>query len=137
MKKNMTLEEANALSAPAETLTLGDREIKIYRVRVQHVGPFFSALGRILDQLQVDVTGTIKANLNDAGFLMQLIANSSRDVNQLLAMLTDLSRDEVESLELDEGIILIQKVFEVNQRFFVEKVKPHLGHLGGLLPKVE
>lgn len=109
-------ENGNALSFP----------VKINRVPIRAFGEVVGIVSIFLKELGVAEDGRITLDLKDPGQILNLVSKLPQEVNKILGMLTSLSDEEVEVLELDHTCELLAKVLEVNKDFFIQKVKPRL-----------
>ncbi len=59
--------------------------------------------------------------------IVELLAAGGSDLVAFVAFAVGKPREWVESLSLDEGVVLTRAIFELNADFFVQKVLPTLG----------
>lgn len=83
----------------------------------------------ILTMTRVDGSNETKFSLaNDfVPKLFELTDDAGEPLMQLIAFAVDQPRVWLDTVEADEGIVLAQKVWEVNADFFVKRVMPMLG----------
>ena len=111
-----------------------DSEVMVYRCRVKHIGAVVRLIRSILSSLGItDFTNVKMADLekkiSDAEFILNLISNSVEDFSEAIASLTSIDKNKFDELELDDAMIVIQKVLEVNYDFFINSVLPKVNAL--------
>ena len=113
-----------------KTVTLSDgREIPINRVSVRTLGPALALLAKVVGDLKLDITTGIDTSAfdGDPSAVLKLISKHYEELVSVAASLTALTWDEAQSLGADDGVLLIQAVYLVNQDFFTKNVLPALG----------
>lgn len=122
-------ETAEVIAPKIDTVTLKTgEEIEVYKCKVRHIGLTLGfVLGVFKDLGVVTQEGAeqaIKADLKNPQIILNLIANKAPQVFSLVSEMCALSYDELNELDLDDGLAVTLKVWEVNQRFFLQQVLP-------------
>jgi len=137
-KEDSTLEkEAEIVANPPITVKYHDgrgtiQTAEVYKCKLKQLAPVLRLVSEVLKSLGfTDITDTnaqddLIARTNDPGFILQLIANSADDVMKVASTLCSLSEDELGDLDLDDATVILLKVWEVNESFFLQKVLPML-----------
>lgn len=107
-----------------------DVEVRICKVRdipdfLNLVSKLWVDLGLTLDNV-AEIEATVAAKLNDGGLLLKLISNNWDEVVNVLSKLSNLKKEEVEELDLDDAVLLVKRAVEINYTFFIRKVLPLL-----------
>lgn len=63
-------------------------------------------------------------DLENIDTILQLIANAQEPLFAIAADLSGMTEAEFDELEIDDAIRIILKAFEVNKRFFLDRVLP-------------
>ena len=110
-----------------KTVTLSDgRDVAINRVSVRTLGPALALLAKVVEDLKLDITKGIDTTAfdGDPAGVLKLISKHYDDVVAVVADHCALSLDEVKQLEADDGVMLAQAVYLLNQDFFTKNVLP-------------
>lgn len=113
-----------------KTVTLSDgRDVAINRVSVRTLGPALALLAKVVEDLKLDITKGIDTTAfdGDPAGVLKLISKHYEELVTVAASLTDLTLDDAQKLGADDGVLLIQAVYLVNQDFFTKNVLPALG----------
>ena len=113
------------------TVTLDSgRVVTVTKIRMKHNAFMLRLIIKAIDALGLDRKGNLSIDLNDTVGLLRLIAKFPDDINELIALLSDLTTEEVGELDTADGLAVLVKVIAVNRDFFTEKVAPMVAGLG-------
>lgn len=76
-----------------------------------------------------DNTSTVNLDRNFIPKVFQLLDDGLEPLMLLIAYTIGKPRDWLDTLPPDEGLLLAQKVYDLNADFFVKRVMPHLGKM--------
>jgi hypothetical protein len=116
---------------PSKATLNNGMDVSVYVCNARTLPHLLRFIGRVATDMELKLSNTeaieqqLLAKLDDVGFLLQLIADYSEPIYQLIDRLTDLAGvDTVEALDIDDLIIVIDKIVKVNRGFFTERVLP-------------
>lgn len=101
-----------------------NRTIGIRKCRVKDLRLVSRAISILAAELGIDTTGKLNVDIRDASVILKLISNCADQVYLVCASLSSLDNEDFEDLDIDDGVAIATKVYEVNRDFFVEKVYP-------------
>lgn len=105
----------------------GAEKVGIRKCRVKDLKLISNLLSEISTELGVTTEGGITTDLGDASVIIRLIATCADKVYDACAALCSLDKEQLEELDLDDGVAVVLKAYEVNKDFFTTKVFPLLG----------
>ena len=111
------------------TVTLRDgRVVKISKVSIRTLGPALNLLAKVVEDLKLDVAKGIDTDAfgGDPAAVLKLISKHYDDVASVVGMHCDLGQDGFMTLEADDGLLVTQSVYLLNQDFFTKNVLPAL-----------
>lgn len=106
------------------------RKVVAQKIKMKHNAFMIRLVEKLIAELGVDEKGNVTIPLSDRTKLLQLIAKFPDDLNHAMSLLSSLSLEEVEDLDLADGVKLLLKIVEVNKNFFIEKVVPLIMSVG-------
>lgn len=116
---------------PSKVTLNNGMDVSVYVCNSRTLPHLLRFIGRVAKDLDLRISNVdalkqqLLAKLDDVGFLLQLIADYSEPVYQLIDRLTDLvGVDTVEALDVDDLIIVLDKIVQVNSGFFIDRVLP-------------
>lgn len=132
MDRNLSDTTAVMVDGDPSSITLTDgTKVKISVCNGRTLPHLLRFVGRVAKDLDLKLSNAqgietqLLQKLDDIGFLLQLIADYSEPLYDLLDRMTDLKGiDLVELLPTDDLITVTAKVIEVNRTFFTERVLP-------------
>lgn len=142
-KKEMGVGEAITELTRKETVTLSDGVVVDVRMcKVKDIPVFLNFMGNLFEDLGVtggldalsNAEEIVKAKIQDGVFFLKLISKRSEEVWAIIARFTTMDVAQIQELDVDDAVLLTQRVVEVNYRFFTTRVLPMLrGALGDRL----
>lgn len=114
---------------PKQTMLRDGTELKVSKVKMRHIAAMVGIVNNLVKQLGVDASGNMTVDLHNPEVLLKLISNLPDDVVSIVTMLTNLSAEQYEGLDIDEGLEVVQQIIKENRAFFTEKVLPKLTSL--------
>lgn len=128
-----TIEAGDAIANAPHVVELADgRKVDVYRCKVMHISRVLRLVHDFFTELKVESTGDLpKIDLTNPTLILQLFANYTVQVFEVATLLTSLSEDEMQNLEMDDAILIVREVWLLNQNFFLLKILPLTA---GLLP---
>lgn len=132
MDSNLSDTTAVMVDGDPSSITLTDgTKVKISVCNGRTLPHLLRFVGRVAKDLDLKLSNAqgietqLLQKLDDIGFLLQLIADYSEPLYDLLDRMTDIKGiDLVELLPTDDLIAVTVKVIEVNRTFFTERVLP-------------
>ena len=111
--------------------TLHDgRKVAVYKCKLRHASRVARAVNVLLIGLGVDdLAGVESIQISNPQVLLNALDMAADSVMDAMEALTELSREEIEELDIDDAILLLAKVVEVNRDFFLKRVKVALDEL--------
>lgn len=116
----------------SKRIDLAGKQVELRICKTRHIPVvvgFISSLATELD-LRIsegaDVSQRLLLHFDNIGFILKLISNHSDAFFNIITLLTNLSKEQVEELDLDELLIVVKGVVEVNKHFFLRRVAPAL-----------
>ena len=110
------------------SITLDDgREVAINKCKVKHLGTVLRLVSDVIDALGINDFKKAEegaAKIDDPSFIMTLITEHIEQFARSVAMLTSLSDEEFEDLELDDAMLVVVAAYRVNESFLSSKVLP-------------
>lgn len=135
-QQKTTADSAETISGtnnkPATVRLKDGREIQIIKCQVKNLGKIMNLIIHIFEKVSPDGDGKVDFTQIKQKDILKLIAESSDMVFESVASLTTMDIKELMDLELDDAVDVILKVWEVNQRFFLQAVLPRVGNLIGV-----
>lgn len=107
------------------TLEGMNKEVEVKRVKLKDLSKILGIANTILAELGLQ-DGKLTVNLADSSVMFRLLSRLPEEAALLMAMLSSLSKEEIDDLDMADGLQLLTKVIEVNKGFFFQKVKPKL-----------
>lgn len=108
------------------------KEVEIRVCKVRDIPNFTRFVAILFMELKVSIENldnleeAVKEKFSNGAEILKLISNHFGDVSSLLSTLTNLTKEEVEDLDLDDAVAVVRKVIEINYDFFTRKVFPLL-----------
>lgn len=110
----------------------GEEKVGIRKCRVRDLRLISDAMATLSNELGISSSGEMSTNLDSAAAILKLITKCAEEVYKVCSELSSLSVDEFEALDLDDGILVATKIFDVNKDFFLKQIKPLLGPVANL-----
>jgi hypothetical protein len=101
-------------------------EVKVKRINVRSLGTVLGLVNNILKEIGVGADGKVTINLQDSAMLFNILSKVPDEATKMCEVLSSLSKEKIEELELDDALQLFTAVLEVNRAFFTQKIKPKL-----------
>lgn len=129
-----TLETVAGAHTSSNTVVLGNGIVVAVSVcntktlprLLRFVGKVAQELGLRLSDADGIATQLLQ-KVDDFGFLLQLVADYSDDVYELVVSLTDVpTKDALGEYSIDDLIVVLTRVVEINRDFFTVRVLPTL-----------
>lgn len=114
----------------------GDEKVGIRKCRVRDLRLISDAMATLSNELGITSSGDMSTDLDSAAAILKLITKCAEEVYKVCSELSSLTVEEFEALDLDDGILVATKIFDVNKDFFLKQVKPLLGGMGSLFEVV-
>lgn len=115
----------------------GEQKVGVRKCRVRDLRLISDAMSTLADELGLTSSGEMAVNLDSASAILKLITKCADEVYKVCSELSALSVEEFEALDLDDGISVAMKIYEVNKDFFLKQVKPLLGPIVNLFEIVQ
>ncbi len=136
MDEKMSTVDAVKELVRKDTVTLSDgRKVEARLCKVKDIPVFVGFVGMVFAQLGVTdvplsdqkaIEAIVTTRVNDPSFILKLISENTGKVFEVVAGFTNLSLAEVEELDIDDAVIVCQRVVEINYSFFTQRVLPVL-----------
>ena len=114
---------------PKQTTLRDGTVLHVSKVKMRHIAAMAGIVNNLVAQLGVDASGNVTVNLHNPEVLLQLISKLPDDIASVVTMLTNLTMEQYEGLDIDEGLEVVQQIIKENRAFFTEKVLPKLTSL--------
>lgn len=112
------------------------RELTLQNIKVT-ITPFkftqFTLVGKFLQQIRSKIGDIDMEVVNDASGnptlkidFIKLIAECGEEIKGLCVLASGKDAAFIDTLDADEGIVLLATIFEVNKDFFSQKISPQL-----------
>ncbi|MCK5307027.1 MAG: hypothetical protein KAJ73_00310 [Zetaproteobacteria bacterium] len=123
------IEAASTVGVQIPTsITLDDgREVAIHKCKVKHLGTVLLLVSDVINALGINDFQKAEAGaakIEDPSFIMTLITEHIEQFARAVAMLTSLTDEEFEDLELDDAMVVVMAAYRVNESFLSSKVLP-------------
>lgn len=119
-----------------DTVKLSDgRDVEARLCKVKDIPVFVEFVGLVFSQLGLSgvpmsdekaIADVVTARVNDPAFILKLISENAEKVFAIVAGFTNLSLAEVQELDVDDAVMVCQRVVEINYSFFTQRVLPVL-----------
>lgn len=111
------------------------RTVAINRVKVLQISRVLRLVSDFFKELKVEKVGDLPLlDLQNPAVILNLVANYTDQTFEVVVMLTDLTQEEVNELEMDDALLIAKEVWLLNQNFFLAKILPLVS---GLLPRAD
>lgn len=119
---------------PNNSVTLNDGTVvTIRKCQVRDTSQALRLIKVLFDSVGIKKLSDVGSlDLDNTNIILQLIAESYDPITALATELAGLEPNNFRTLDMDDGIKIILKAFEVNKRFFLNSVLPLVQ---GALPK--
>ncbi len=123
-----TKEALNKLFSEGTVALRDGRDVKINKVSIRTLGPALNLLAKVVEDLKMDVSKGIDTDAfgGDPAAVLKLISKHYDDVAHVVGMHCSLGQDGFMTLEADDGLLVTQAVYLLNQDFFTKNVLPAL-----------
>lgn len=135
-KEKMTTAGAVKELVRKDTVVLSvGTEVEVRLCKVKDIEVFVKFVASVFEELSLTdaaisdrgaIEKAVAERLNDPSFILKLISNKADQVFEIVARFTTLSVEEVRELDVDDAVVVLQKVVEINYDFFTVKVLPTL-----------
>lgn len=111
-------------NTPSVTLADGSKVV-VKKVSLRTFGPVLDFVRKVFDGL--DIHGGIPMiDLLSPGPILQLISKNLEDAYGVIVLLSNVEKEKLLDLDLDDALLIALKIVEVNKRFFTEKILPQV-----------
>lgn len=107
-------------------LPVAQKKVRIKKATLRTLKPIIDLLQQVIADLELTVDNLPSLDLKDPSTILKLISKYYDQVMDLAAEHSEVERDELVDMDMEDSVLLIQCVIALNQDFFMTKVLPTL-----------
>lgn len=134
-----TTEDAQEVRSPLEVLfgkdvfSLAGREVQVKRVSVRNIKPLLATVRLLISEIdfkRIDEARTSGTDVNTLSLFespsqaLEFVEKHIDTIIGVVVELTNLSKEDVENLGIDEVSVVIANILAINKSFFLTQVLP-------------